>query len=518
MGMVKARERKKTDILIDKNMRKKTLILKEEKEEKEREVLKLIKEKYLIKRLLTDNSGEADIYIAEYENKEYIVKLYRSSYKYDEVKNSKIKSIKSPGVIKIVEEGEYKNRFYEVMPYYENGDLSKYKLDRSFIKNVLVKSLNEALKEIHEKKIVHRDIKPSNIFLSSDKKNVVLGDFGISSLLDEKVTSKKTSKAKTLEYSAIETFNSVVTPASDYYSFGITVMEVLTGKTSYEGLTEEEIIKRKVLNKLNIPLDNNDEFYRLIKGLTSFSAEKRWGCKEVESWLSGEYVSVEEELGDFNRPYKFNDKSINTKMELALELSKNWIEGRKNFERGYLNEHFKKIDQGLACKIEDFLEVAKNNQSFLDREYFKAIHTIYPGTKLIWLEEDLGSVNNIIRIMRKRQINDNVKYCRFVFEGGLAYYLKVNRMAKQKISVIEKIGEISKSFYNRAYYLFLLLDDNIFYYRGKELRNINDLIDFLSENIEDCEEIAKELEKSEYFELWMSKMGKDRIYNKYIKR
>ena len=40
----------------------------------------------------------------------------------------------------------------------------------------------------------------------------------------------------------------------------------------------------------NIPLDENDEFYSLIKGLTSFSPDNRWQYDEVSRWIKGEKV------------------------------------------------------------------------------------------------------------------------------------------------------------------------------------------------------------------------------------
>lgn len=479
---------------------------------------RLLNGKYKILSLLTDDSGEADIYVGEYNNEKYIVKLYRSKYQHNDEKIKRIKSIKSPYVIKIIDEGKYLDRFFEVMPFYKNGDISRYKLSEKFVKDVVVNNLIDALKGIHECKLIHRDIKPSNIFLSDDKSHVILGDFGISSVLGEKVTSKKTGKAKTLEYSAIETFNDIVTNASDYYSLGVTIMEILTGRTSYEGLTDMEITKRKSLNQFEIPLDKGTEFYRLIKGLTNFSASNRWQYDEVKRWINGEYVEIIEDKNDMemNRPYKFNGKSLTSRKDLALELALNWNDGKKNFIRGYLSDYFKSIDQELACKIEDFVQIVNSNQSVFDTEYFKAIYTIYPEMELIWCGEKLGDVKSVVNKMQLSSMDKNQSYCDLVFKGALKYYLEINKASKASIETIDSLMQMSKAFYKKAYYSFLLIDNSDFHYRGQVLSSINDLIVYISNNIENGEIIAEELEKSEYFDIWMKKLGFVREFEEYL--
>lgn len=87
----------------------------------------------------------------------------------------------------------------------------------------------------HQNLIVHRDLKPNNILVT--KKGIVkLLDFGIAKLLDAEgfnFTENKTfdGNALTLEYASPEQINGEnITVASDVYSLGVILYELLTGK------------------------------------------------------------------------------------------------------------------------------------------------------------------------------------------------------------------------------------------------------------------------------------------------
>lgn len=118
----------------------------------------LLNNKYKIEKLLSDSSGEADIYLSSYNNEQFVAKIYRSNYKYKDEKIKKLHSLKSKYIISILEEGWINNRYFEVMPYYEKGDLTVNEIYEKFLIEVVVPNINDALEEIHDKGLVHRDI------------------------------------------------------------------------------------------------------------------------------------------------------------------------------------------------------------------------------------------------------------------------------------------------------------------------------------------------------------------------
>lgn len=88
------------------------------------------------------------------------------------------------------------------------------------------------LNALHKSKIIHRDLKPSNVLLTSEG-HVKLADFGLSKDLSLS-NGRAMSICGTPEYMAPEVIRGEgATYATDYYSLGIMVHQLYTGKIPY---------------------------------------------------------------------------------------------------------------------------------------------------------------------------------------------------------------------------------------------------------------------------------------------
>jgi eukaryotic-like serine/threonine-protein kinase len=139
---------------------------------------------------------------------------------------------------------------YFVMEYAEGVPIDRYCDERqlSIRERITVFcKVCDAVRHAHAHRVIHRDLKPGNILVTADGEPKLL-DFGISKVLAadplERTESTAFSRAMTPQYASPEQMRGApVTSASDVYSLGLLLYELLTGRRAYslDGLSLQEI-------------------------------------------------------------------------------------------------------------------------------------------------------------------------------------------------------------------------------------------------------------------------------------
>lgn len=145
------------------------------------------------------------------------------------------KRLQHPNIVKIIDTGTHRGKFYIIYEYLEGRDLkmelAEHKITPKESFDIIIAVCN-AMKHAHKVGIVHRDIKPSNIFLSSDGVKVI--DFGLAQHISSSQLTTVGFATGTLSYMSPEQKygfgQESYDPRSDIYSIGATFYEMLTGK------------------------------------------------------------------------------------------------------------------------------------------------------------------------------------------------------------------------------------------------------------------------------------------------
>ncbi|NNF27815.1 MAG: serine/threonine protein kinase [Gemmatimonadetes bacterium] len=192
--------------------------------------------------------GMGDVYLAVQEGDDYqrhvAVKVIRRGLDSEDVvsrfrrERKILSSLTHPNICALLDGGlTADGRPYFVMEYVDGVDLARWSEESGADTRERVELFLQvlgAVQHAHRTMVIHRDLKPSNI-LVAEGRNVKLLDFGIAKVLDEDESdgafrTRAGRQALTPEYAAPEQLSDdLVTTASDIYSLGVVLHELITG-------------------------------------------------------------------------------------------------------------------------------------------------------------------------------------------------------------------------------------------------------------------------------------------------
>jgi eukaryotic-like serine/threonine-protein kinase len=157
-----------------------------------------------------------------------------------------IARLRHPNIVSVHESGRADGNLYFSMDYIEGGDLAaRLRVETIPAREAayLMSRVAEALAYSHDQGILHRDLKPSNILL--DGKEPKLADFGLASQIgpggDLTAVTRVLGTPHYIAPEALSDGSAALSVASDVYSAGIILFEMLTGRTPFAGASVMEL-------------------------------------------------------------------------------------------------------------------------------------------------------------------------------------------------------------------------------------------------------------------------------------
>jgi hypothetical protein len=247
---------------------------------------------------------------------ERVVKVYPTALRPQRGLLDALRRADPAHLVRVLRWGEYVDPFgtsmsWEVLEYLPGGSLARMlaghggRLPPELVREVVVEvaaALRYLHREVHAGDVVgfaHRDVKPENVLIrDAQPLRLVLCDFGL--VTEARHTWRATERGGTPLYQAPETwFGRSSGTAQDWWSLGVMVVEMLTGRDPQIGPFADAADERVVFTRIatqGINLDGiGDPRWRLLcAGLLTPDPRRRWGADQVAGWLRGECPTVHE--------------------------------------------------------------------------------------------------------------------------------------------------------------------------------------------------------------------------------
>jgi serine/threonine-protein kinase len=199
--------------------------------------------------------------------------------------------VSDPGIVQIFDVGHAPEGLYYVAEFV-NGESLASRLRRGPLPPSeacdVAEQLCRALAHVHAQRIVHRDVKPANVLISA-RGLVKLGDFGVARLAEGSTGDAGGTVVGTPRYMAPEQGRgSATTPATDIYSVGIVLYEMLAGAPPFTGESAVEL----ALGHLNdapppLPADTADVLVEIVERALAKDPAERFESGEAMATALG---------------------------------------------------------------------------------------------------------------------------------------------------------------------------------------------------------------------------------------
>lgn len=222
-----------------------------------------------------------------------------------EIETKVIARLEHRNIVPIYDVGTHEGRHYFTMKLMEGGSLDGYVdhfRNRPDEAVRLVETIALAVHYGHQRGVLHQDLKSANLLLDAEGVPHV-ADFGLARILDSEAGVRQTGTVMgTPGYMAPEQADPrrpPLTVATDVYSLGVILYELLTGQLPFKATSRDEMLSLLLSAEPHAPRDIDPRIPRELEAICLKCLEKepsrRYGsaealAKDLECYRKGEPI------------------------------------------------------------------------------------------------------------------------------------------------------------------------------------------------------------------------------------